>query len=99
VSVAAEQLQRAVELVRKYVDTPRRDIAIAHLRDVVEAVKREAESRKEQQIMTDTERLAGHVIVDVEDGYRPPTREAWCTRCDDVRPCDDGGCLSCRGAR
>jgi len=37
----------------------------------------------------------------IEDarGYRPPARRAWCLDCDDVRPCDDNGCLTCRGAR
>lgn len=56
-SVAAEQLQRAVELVRTYIDTPRRNTAVAHLRDVVDAVKREERPRKEERIMSDTERL------------------------------------------
>jgi hypothetical protein len=37
----------------------------------------------------------------IEDarGYRPPPRSAWCIDCADVRPCDDGGCLVCRGGR
>jgi len=37
----------------------------------------------------------------IEDArsYRPPARQAWCLDCDDVQPCDDGGCLTCRGAR
>lgn len=37
----------------------------------------------------------------IEDakGYRPPARQAWCARCDEVTACDQQGCLTCRGDR
>lgn len=45
-SAAAERIQRAHNLVRRYRNTPLRGVALAHLRDVVDAVKREDRARR-----------------------------------------------------
>lgn len=45
-SKAAERIQRAVEIVRKYMDTPQRELAVEHLREVVEAVRVEHERER-----------------------------------------------------
>jgi len=56
-SAAAERIQRAHELVRKYRNTPLFLEALAHLRDVVDAVKREA-SNQIDSIRVDNQRMS-----------------------------------------